>query len=452
MAKRIILLLDGTWNDSDFGAEDTNIVRIRDIIARTLWAENTVPTVTGTEPTEGRDSEPVTPKVYANLTNIVFYERGVGTGAFLNRFFGGALGKGLSRNIRRAYKFLSFHYEPGDQIFVFGFSRGAFTARSLVGYLHAAGLLKRDDCTPELEQQAWEFYRCSPNDRMPGLWSSLTPHMHDRSSLRVACLGVFDTVGALGIPFHQFRVFNRDTHEFHDVELCAITDVNLHALAIDEQRQPFEPSLWRRSKFKNFKTAVEQVWFPGAHADVGGGYIEEERRVRDCIDALDDLTLDWMLKRVKHYFSDFPVSGAAWPQLSQTQLRQKALAEQHRSWIGAYLAWPRAFRSLNNAPVPCRHVPYLPPFSEINIGRDRHEEPTDEMLHISALSRWKRQVTISRRDSTYAPKNLRNLLAAVAGSETTGPILPVADWDGTPLDPRDPENLRKIRAEIELRG
>jgi uncharacterized protein (DUF2235 family) len=195
----------------------------------------------------------------------------------------------------RAYKFLSFHYVPGDQIFVFGFSRGAFTARSLVGYIHAAGLLKRDDCTPEFEQKAWEFYRCPPNDRLPGVWSSLTTHMHDRSALRVACLGVFDTVGALGIPFPQFKVFNRDTYEFHDVELCAITDVNLHAIAIDEQRQPFEPSLWRRSKFKKFHTVVEQVWFPGAHADVGGGYISEERRLQDRLDALDDLTLDWMI-------------------------------------------------------------------------------------------------------------------------------------------------------------
>ena len=130
----------------DFGAQDTNIVRIREIIARTLWAENDDASApVASSATADASIKSVTPKAYAQMNNIVFYERGVGTGAFLNRFFGGALGKGLSQNIRRAYKFLSFHYQPDDQVFIFGFSRGAFTARSLVGYIHAAGLLKRDD-------------------------------------------------------------------------------------------------------------------------------------------------------------------------------------------------------------------------------------------------------------------------------------------------------------------
>jgi uncharacterized protein (DUF2235 family) len=106
MPKRIILLLDGTWNDSDFGAQDTNIVRIREIIARTLWAENDTVSApvasTASSPTPEDSTGSVTPKAYAKVNNIVFYERGVGTGAFLNRFFGGALGKGLTQNIRRA--------------------------------------------------------------------------------------------------------------------------------------------------------------------------------------------------------------------------------------------------------------------------------------------------------------------------------------------------------------
>src|SRR5258708_40284175 len=94
MAKRIILLLDGTWNDSDFGAQDTNIVRIRDIIARSLWAENDAPTAAPT-PSSERPTEPVTSKTYANLNNIVFYERGVGTGAF----FAAQFSAGCTTNI-----------------------------------------------------------------------------------------------------------------------------------------------------------------------------------------------------------------------------------------------------------------------------------------------------------------------------------------------------------------
>ena len=142
MTKRIILLLDGTWNDSDFGAYDTNIVRMREAISRTLRASGSA--TTDTEMAVVPNNLKVVSTVTKAKNNIVFYERGVGTGAFLNRYFGGAFGHGLSTNIRRAYKFLSFHYEPGDEIFIFGFSRGAYTARSLVGYLHAAGLLRRD--------------------------------------------------------------------------------------------------------------------------------------------------------------------------------------------------------------------------------------------------------------------------------------------------------------------
>jgi hypothetical protein len=457
LPKRIILLLDGTWNDSDFGAQDTNIVRIRDIIARSLWSENDELDVasTGPLPTQAGSNGGATPsspgpvvaKTFANVSNIVFYERGVGTGAFLDSFFGGAMGKGLSRNIRRAYKFLSFHYQPGDQVFIFGFSRGAFTARSLVGYIHAAGLLKRDDCTPELEQKAWEFYRCSPNDRLPGIWSSLTPYVHDRGKLRIACLGVFDTVGSLGIPFRQFQVLNRDTYEFHDVELCAIADVNLHAIAIDEQRQPFEPSLWRRSKFKKFKTAVEQVWFPGAHADVGGGYVDEERRSKERLDALDDLPLDWMLKRVKHYFPDFPVSESGWPGLSAELVRKNALSAQHQSRTGFYFVWPRAFRSLNNLAVECRRIPFLKSFSEVNVGRDRHEEPTDEMVHVSALQRWQSDISVDGGQRQYSPKNLRTVMARICATYDGGDnLLPIVDWDGFPLDPQSPEGKQKALA------
>ncbi|MGY4465880.1 hypothetical protein ACVWWK_001562 [Bradyrhizobium sp. LB9.1b] len=262
--------------------------------------------------------------------------------------------------------------------------------------------------------------------------------------------GVFDTVGALGIPFRQFQVFNRDTYEFHDVELCAITDVNLHAMAIDEQRQPFEATLWRRSKFKKFNTAVEQVWFPGAHADVGGGYLDEELRAREQTAALDDLTLDWMLKRLRHHFPDFPTSSVAWPELSAEQLRSRALAVQHQSRTGVYLAWPRAFRSLNNEPLKgCRHIPFVRPLSEINVGRDRHEEPTDEMVHVAALARWGREVAIGRTKATYYPKNLEQLMVTIGcASKEPKSVLPLVDWDGTPMDPNDPATLEKIKMEM----
>ena len=133
MAKRIILLLDGTWNDADVGPFDTNIVRLREIIARSLDSPSSVTPSDGSAAANAT-AKPVSGRTYQGQTeHLVFYERGVGTGPLLDRIKGGSFGDGLSGNIRRAYKFLSFYYEPGDQIFVFGFSRGAYTARSLVG-------------------------------------------------------------------------------------------------------------------------------------------------------------------------------------------------------------------------------------------------------------------------------------------------------------------------------
>ena len=270
MPKRIILLLDGTWNDIDVGPADTNIVRMRGLISQHLVKAS------GHSRTHHDDSnKKVRGYVASGKEHIVYYERGVGTGAF-DRFRGGAFGEGLTQNIRHAYKFLSFWYEPGDEIFIYGFSRGAYTARSLVGYLGSAGLLRRDNCNEELEGLAWRYYRTPPNDRMPADWRRLTDNAHDRDELRVKLLGVFDTVGSLGIPAAIAWRLNRNENGFHDVELSSITDVNLHAVAIDEHRWPFQATLWRQPPFKKSDAKVEQVWFSGAHSDVGGGYIDEE--------------------------------------------------------------------------------------------------------------------------------------------------------------------------------
>jgi uncharacterized protein (DUF2235 family) len=217
LGRRIILLLDGTWNDSDFGPFDTNIVRLRGLIASDSDAADIKPPyekVAASAP-----ANMVTKPVSNARPNIVFYERGVGTGTLIDRLFGGAIGTGLEDNIRRAYKFLSFHYKPGDEIFIFGFSRGSYTARSLVGYIASAGLLLPKECNEETERKAWDFYRTPPNERLPGVWYDLEKYMNDRDQLRVDCLGVFDTVGALGIPLEGFVRANRERYEFHDVDL-----------------------------------------------------------------------------------------------------------------------------------------------------------------------------------------------------------------------------------------
>jgi hypothetical protein len=427
-AKRIIILLDGTWNDSEFGDTDTNIVRMRDSIARCLQ----VPAV----PSSAAGG--VTSFAFEKRENVVLYERGVGTGAFLNRFFGGAFGEGLTNNIRGAYRFLSFHYNPGDQIFVFGFSRGAYTARSLVGYIHAAGLLRREECTEENELAAWSFYEKPANERSPGVWTSLAPFMHDRDRLRIACVGVFDTVGALGIPLGAFRVANRDRYEFHDVELSSITDLNLHALAIDEPREPFQASVWRRSQFKQINTQTEQVWFPGAHADIGGGYVITEGRPLG-ISSIDDISLSWMIKRIRHRYPDFPITDCDVPppedEAPINSRHPASLSVQHNPRKSVYrIASPKAFRSIANLPVKARS--YLHFLGSVNVSRNRHATVHEEMIHVSAIERLGQTVPVDSREAVYRPRNLLAVLPNIrAGLTGVGdiPKIAVVDWDGNPI-------------------
>jgi hypothetical protein len=437
-AKRIILLLDGTWNDQDVGAADTNIVRLQQIIAASLGrAQASAPRVApGSDPkrkiVRGFTSE-------GGLENIVFYERGVGTGAF-DRFKGGVFGEGLDANVRRAYKFLSYWYEEGDQVFVFGFSRGAFTARSLIGYVGSAGLLTKSLCTAENETLAWDFYRTNPNDRLPGAWVALDALVNDRDKLQIDCVAVFDTVGALGIPAPWYSLSNRDRYAFHDVQLSSITKVNLHAIAIDEHRWPFQAALWRKPRFKQFATHTEQVWFPGVHADVGGSYIDEETRLAEHPHALDDIGLDWMLKRVADYFPDFPFDPKSWKSIEP----KWGLAAQHESRSLIYRPQSLSLRSIANYPVSGL------PFHQLNVCWDRHADPIGEMVHISALERLGMKVLIDGREGQYRPRNLMQVLDAVEATYTPdapskGPDIHVVGWAGRELAPALSENRAHIR-------
>ncbi len=438
MPKRIVILLDGTWNDIDVGPYDTNIVRMRELISRHLVK------VSGHGRTRHDDSnKKVHGYTKSGKEHIIYYERGVGTGAF-DRFKGGALGYGLPRNVRHAYKFLSFWYEPGDEIFIYGFSRGAYTARSLVGYLGAAGLLRRDNCNEELEALAWRYYRTPPNDRMPADWRRLTDNVHDRNEVRVKLIGVFDTVGALGIPAGIAWRFNREKYQFHDVELSSITDVNLHALAIDEHRRPFEPALWRMPPFKQYDTAVEQVWFSGVHSDIGGGYIVEESRDADTAYA-DDIALDWMIRRTKHFYPDFPFDLDR----SAEKISKQKSAVLHNSRTSVYRALPFAIRSIANCKTGANRWMH-----QREVSRDRHARPIGEMVHISALERFLPERAASPTVDEYKAANLDKVIAWIketyehrpddedplTRSESGGSMsifeLPVVDWNGQTITRR----------------
>jgi hypothetical protein len=334
---------------------------------------------------------------FQGIDYLFFFERGVGTGPGLDRLLGGALGWGLERNIQRAYKFLCRYYIPRSEIFIFGFSRRAYTARSLIGYLGSAGLLQREYCTPEFEQQAWTYYRTSPNDRLPGIRTRLEKYTHSTGELRVACLGLFDTVGALGVPTTLLRRFNRQNYEFHDVELSPIVKLNLHALAIDERRRQFEASVWRQSSFRIVNSVTEQTWFSGVHADIGGGYYSSDERYQIKPRGLDDVSLDWMLKRVQHHYPDFPNLERAFAEMHGST----GFGLQHNSLGLKYRAFGTAIRAIGNRPPPVRA-------REIVVSYDRDATVVGESIHVSAFERLAHKAPIVRpeREKLYLPRNV----------------------------------------------
>jgi len=222
------------------------------------------------------------------------YFPGVGAlGSVWARVSGGVAGVGLSRNVMDAYTWLATRFRDGDKISIFGFSRGAFTARSLAGMISACGLLNLDgmsaeDARAHVERAYEKKYRAG-NTALPswrqGMQFRFDPV--DAARIPVWFIGVWDTVGSLGIPDHLGLVNVIDSprrYEFHDVTLNPCIAHARHALALDEFRGPFTPTLWSDPAPGQ---DLKQVWFPGNHSDVGGGYRET---------GLSDGALLWMMQ------------------------------------------------------------------------------------------------------------------------------------------------------------
>jgi uncharacterized protein (DUF2235 family) len=259
--KRLVVCCDGTWNKPD----NENVTNVEKI-ARTVQSD---PSATG------------------DVYQLVYYISGVGAGSYeADCLLGGAFGFGLFHNVIACYRFLAQNYEPGDEIFIIGFSRGAYTARSVAGMLASVGLLTKRALVEERLPEAVHLYQ---GTRMPegAFGESVDEFKHDHChAAKVTFLGVFDTVGALGVPG-----FERDTPKFHSVQLSTQVLCARQALAIDETRLKFAPTLWEAPEEPaDAPTAdprVKQVWFEGAHSDVGGGYAQT---------GLSDTSLLWMAR------------------------------------------------------------------------------------------------------------------------------------------------------------
>jgi hypothetical protein len=265
----LVICCDGTWNtaDQEEGGvpTPTNVVRLFNLVA-------------------DKDKDGVEQKKY--------YHPGVGTdGGLVSRALGGGIGIGLNRNIKSGYRWLCDHYAARDLIFLFGFSRGAYTARSLGGMVTRFGLI---DPAGLSEQQIWQRiddvfdngYRVKGATREAFIKKSYAFKKSEKElDIPVHFIGVWDTVGALGIPDHLGVLNLIDDprkYQFHDTNLNPLVRHGRHAVALDEMRESFEPTLWT-----NADARVKQVWFPGVHSDVGGGYLET---------GLSNGSLLWMLK------------------------------------------------------------------------------------------------------------------------------------------------------------
>jgi uncharacterized protein (DUF2235 family) len=263
--KRLIVCCDGTWNRPDHidqgVAAPTNVAKISLALADEDDAGN---------------------------PQLLHYQAGVGTRRH-ERLLGGGFGVGLSRNIKECYRFLVDNYEPGDKLYFFGFSRGAYTARSTVGLVRNSGILWPEN--RHRIKEAYALYRNPDKDSEPsGIAAELFRRSFSHSEIYVDFLGVWDTVGALGIPIDGFRppILSR-LWTFHDTTLSRYVLNAYHAIAIDERRRPFRPTIWVKNDDAH-KQTLEQVWFAGVHCDIGGGY-------RDP--GLSEIPLLWIAEKAR---------------------------------------------------------------------------------------------------------------------------------------------------------
>lgn len=296
--KRLILLFDGTWNDP---ADQTNVYQV----ARLLHDYD------------------------GDIRQRFYYDPGVGTSKF-DRFSGGVFGSGLSKNLQQGYDWLARRYTEGDEIWIFGFSRGAYTARSLIGLIRKCGLLHI--VTPCLLEAAEKIYR--DKDLKPD--SDECKAFRDNYSRfpRIHFIGVWDTVGALGIP--GTNLSEKGAYSWHDTELSSLVDYAYHAMALDEHRAAYECPLWTsedgKQKAKNIDVA--QRWFIGAHANVGGGY--------GCQDLLPQIPLAWLLSKAKDAglkFEPFSANPEAWKATPNDSFKE---------FLKGVYAWFRRIKSIGN--------------------------------------------------------------------------------------------------------
>lgn len=303
MSKRIIFCADGTWDDKQ---DATNVYKLFKAI-------------------------PIT------SDQVAFYDDGVGSdGNPIDKLLGGAFGDGLFQKIKDGYTKIAHVYEKGDEVFIFGFSRGAFTARCLAGMIAVCGLPPAT-FDNNLTEAAFQAYRNRDKTQRAAQLAALNTK-YSMCSAEIKMVGVWDTVGALGIPA-LFGGVDSLIYGFLDTNLHPNILNAYHALSVDERRHEFPATLWTPPPAPPVNGQIlEQVWFSGVHCDIGGGYPET---------GLADITLSWMMNKAKNL--GLQLADNVWTQYALLDAKY-ALDQIHESWNVGW-GFPKLRTVANNSLV-----------------------------------------------------------------------------------------------------
>lgn len=297
--KRIVICSDGTWDSPEEGCS-THVLRL------------------------ARGIQPLAPD---GVSQVVFYDWGVGSDR--RKWSGGLSGAGVDKNILDAYRFLIHNYSPGDQLYFFGFSRGAYTVRSLAGLIRNCGILKRE-CADQAGE-CYALYRSRLDRHHPDSRSSRSLRrrcaVEKRTPIRF--VGVWETVGSLGIPVPFWGMMGREEYLFHDISPSGIIQTARQALALDENRADFSPVHWEPPPGRD----VREVWFAGVHGDVGGG--------AEPASPSADIPFLWILREAM-------LCGLSPEPFLLIGITEDPTASLHRQPIGIYHLRPTARRSVRS--------------------------------------------------------------------------------------------------------
>jgi len=380
--KRIIILIDGTWNEEGTG-DDTNIAKL--------------------DPNYRSAGAPLIKPIAADGTvQRALYHKGVGADPdLLKHLLGGVIGFGLKQIVRDAYQTIVKTYVHGDEIYILGFSRGAYAARALAGLIGASGIRRSADT--QGFDVVWQHYRVDPairagekpassgDQKAIDSFRKMTAENAIHPDRRIKCVGVFDTVGSYGVPAGiglapLARYVTLVLLGFHDTSFGSHIDVGLHAVAIDERRRAFVPTFWTAKRGHPPRGHVEQTWFAGVHSNVGGGYSDA---------GLSDLALVWMIARIQT-LTDLEFDDAQVTATTKASIDGEVY-DSAKGWI-IDEAFPHERVILS--PNAIKHGAFTS-------AENPAEETINERVHWSVMKKLRRTCTVFGRPHTpYMPKNL----------------------------------------------